>query len=334
MNSENNYLDDLNFQIDNEKENISIKNLINSIPLNNLNNYYDIETSLFKKKCEKLNLKFYWETESLNFQKEIPYPYYKLFLILFKEISLYIEEIERLNKQLREKDKIKLFSIQNNLKENNDKNSTKIDNEIVKKENKQLKLKLNTSINSQSNYINSSILKNSDYINVNINSKNKSNSYNDELKISNKSKKNFSISQSMNNETNSKKIHNELIKQENKEKKLNLNTSINSPNHINSSILKNSEYINVNLNSKKKSNLYNEIKVLDNTKKNFSISHKEFSSLSMNNEMNSDLIERCINQYDDELYNLNELEEILLNQKKLINIKKHFSKKLYLQKYN
>ena len=242
MNSENNYLDDLNFQIDNEKDNISIKNLINSIPLSNLNDYYDIETSLFKKKCENLNLKFYWETESLNFQKEIPHPYYKLFLILFKEISLYIEEIERLNKQLREKDKIKLFSIQNNLKENNDKNSTKIDNEIVKKENKQLKLNLNTSINSQSNYINSSILKNSDYINVNINSKNKSNSYNDELKISNKSKKNFSISQ------------------------------------------------------------------------------------SMNNEMNSDLIERCINQYDDELYNLDELEQILLKQKKLINIKKNFSK--------
>ena len=242
MNSENNYMDDINFQIDNEKDNISIKNLINSIPLSNLNDYYDIETSLFKKKCENLNLKFYWETESLNFQKEIPHPYYKLFLILFKEISLYIEEIERLNKQLREKDKIKLFSIQNNLKENNDKNSTKIDNEIVKKENKQLKLNLNTSINSQSNYINSSILKNSDYINVNINSKNKSNSYNDELKISNKSKKNFSISQ------------------------------------------------------------------------------------SMNNEMNSDLIERCINQYDDELYNLDELEKILLKQKKLINIKKNFSK--------
>ena len=242
MNSENNYMDDINFQIDNEKDNISIKNLINSIPLSNLNDYYDIETSLFKKKCENLNLKFYWETESLNFQKEIPHPYYKLFLILFKEISLYIEEIERLNKQLREKDKIKLFSIQNNLKENNDKNSTKIENEIVKKENKQLKLNLNTSINSQSNYINSSILKNSDYINVNINSKNKSNSYNDELKISNKSKKNFSISQ------------------------------------------------------------------------------------SMNNEMNSDLIERCINQYDDELYNLDELEQILLKQKKLINIKKNFSK--------
>ena len=29
--------------------------------------------------------------------------------------------------------------------------------------------------------------------------------------------------------------------------------------------------------------------------------------------MNSDLIERCINQYDDELYNLQELEDFLMN---------------------
>ena len=248
MNSENNYLDDLNFQIDNENDNISIKSLINSIPLNNLNDYYDIETSLFKKKCENLNLKFYWETESLNFQKEIPHPYSKLFLILFKEISLYIEEIERLNKQLRENDKTKLINIQNKLKDNYDTNSNKIEKETIKQESKQQQLNLNTSINSQSNYNNSSILKNSEYINVNTNSKNKSNFYNDELKIS------------------------------------------------------------------------------DKIKKNFSISHKEFSSQSMNNEMNSDLIERCINQYDDELYNLDELEQILLNQKKLINIKKKFSK--------
>ena len=230
MNSENNYLDDLNFQIDNENDNISIKSLINSIPLNNLNDYYDIETSLFKKKCE------------------IPHPYSKLFLILFKEISLYIEEIERLNKQLRENDKTKLINIQNKLKDNYDTNSNKIEKETIKQESKQQQLNLNTSINSQSNYNNSSILKNSEYINVNTNSKNKSNFYNDELKIS------------------------------------------------------------------------------DKIKKNFSISHKEFSSQSMNNEMNSDLIERCINQYDDELYNLDELEQILLNQKKLINIKKKFSK--------
>ena len=85
--------------------NYPISNFINSINLNNLNDYYDIETSIFKKKCEKLNLKFYYESEALSSQKEIPYPYNKLFIILFKEISLYIEEIERLNKQLRQKNK-------------------------------------------------------------------------------------------------------------------------------------------------------------------------------------------------------------------------------------
>ena len=91
--------------LDNNNSEDSFVELLNSIPLNNLNDYYDIETSAFKKRCDKLNLKFYWETESIANQKEIPYPYNKLFIILFKEISLYIEEIERLNKQLRQKNK-------------------------------------------------------------------------------------------------------------------------------------------------------------------------------------------------------------------------------------
>ena len=96
-----------NNDLDNNNKNSddSFIELLNSIPLNNLNDYYDIETSAFKKRCDKLNLKFYWETESIANQKEIPYPYNKLFIILFKEISLYIEEIERLNKQLRQKNK-------------------------------------------------------------------------------------------------------------------------------------------------------------------------------------------------------------------------------------
>lgn len=94
-----------NNDLDNNNSEDSFVELLNSIPLNNLNDYYDIETSAFKKRCDKLNLKFYWETESLANQKEIPYPYNKLFIILFKEISLYIEEIERLNKQLRQKNK-------------------------------------------------------------------------------------------------------------------------------------------------------------------------------------------------------------------------------------
>jgi hypothetical protein len=73
------------------------------MPFENLNDYYDIESSLFYKRIEKLNLKFYWTSECILNQQDIKYPYNKLFLILFKQISLYIEEIARLNKQLKQK---------------------------------------------------------------------------------------------------------------------------------------------------------------------------------------------------------------------------------------
>ena len=85
--------------------NLNIMNLINEMPFENLNDYYDIETSLFLKRIEKLNLKFYWTSECVLNQQDIKYPYNKLFLILFKEISLYMEEISRLNKQLKQKTK-------------------------------------------------------------------------------------------------------------------------------------------------------------------------------------------------------------------------------------
>ncbi len=52
------------------------------------------------KISKKLNLKFFWTCEILLNEKKLEYLYNKLFLILFKEISLYIDEIERLNKQL------------------------------------------------------------------------------------------------------------------------------------------------------------------------------------------------------------------------------------------
>ena len=58
MSSEKNSFEDMKLLNDFNKENISIKSLLDSIPLNNLNDYYDIETSIFKKKCEKLNLKY------------------------------------------------------------------------------------------------------------------------------------------------------------------------------------------------------------------------------------------------------------------------------------
>ena len=102
---------------DKERENNldELSNIIKEIPLNNLNDYYDIETNFFKKRIEKLNLKFYWIYESeLGGEniKTLLYPYNKLFLILFKEISLYIEEILRLNKQLCLKNKNEKYYIQ------------------------------------------------------------------------------------------------------------------------------------------------------------------------------------------------------------------------------
>ena len=92
---------------DNESENDS-KNLsvfIKDINFNNLNEYYEIKSSIFMKKIQKLNLKFYWISEALLSEKNLEYPYNKLFLILFKEISLYIEEIERLNRLIKLKTK-------------------------------------------------------------------------------------------------------------------------------------------------------------------------------------------------------------------------------------
>ena len=59
------------------------------------------------------------------------------------------------------------------------------------------------------------------------------------------------------------------------------------------------------------------------SKKKMINTNKEVSPhQSLNNELNGDLIERCLNQYDDELYNLKGIEEFLLNQKKILNSKK------------
>ena len=108
----------------NNKSSLNILNFINEMPFENLNDYYDIESSLFLKRIEKLNLKFFWTSESILNQQDIKYPFNKLFLILFKQISLYIEEIARLNKQLKLKNKnekyyqIKIAQMKQKEKEN------------------------------------------------------------------------------------------------------------------------------------------------------------------------------------------------------------------------
>ena len=84
-----------------QNENSPLISLIDSINLTNLNSYYNNDDVLFKKRIDKLNLKFYLETEKCLDTKtfeDIQKSHNKLFLILFKQISLYIEEIERLNK--------------------------------------------------------------------------------------------------------------------------------------------------------------------------------------------------------------------------------------------
>ena len=110
--------------INSKEYNNDILNLINSTSFENLSEYYDIESNLFMKRIEKLNLKFFWTSESILNNQEIQYPYNKLFLILFKQISLYIEEISRLNKQLKLKNKnekymkIKMAKMKEKEKEN------------------------------------------------------------------------------------------------------------------------------------------------------------------------------------------------------------------------
>ena len=88
--------------------NNAICNIIDIINDNHLNTFYDNNTSLngddskFKHNIDQLNLKFYLETEKIL---SSPHPtsneqlehQNKLFLILFKQINLYIKEIERLN---------------------------------------------------------------------------------------------------------------------------------------------------------------------------------------------------------------------------------------------
>ena len=243
--------------------NYPISNFINSINLNNLNDYYDIETSIFKKKCEKLNLKFYYESEALSSQKEIPYPYNKLFIILFKEISLYIEEIERLNKQLRQKNK-------------NEKYYQEKLSEYLLKEKEVM-------LNKQ--------------------------------KLKNAQKTNKIL------EKKELKLRGEIEKLQHK---ININNNINISNSIvNSSFIGGSTTLSTNVNTKnykkKNSNNFRNSHSIDN-KNNYEYK-KGISDGLNNNEMNKELYEKCIKEYDDELNYLNNFQKILEERKKDIEKK-------------
>ena len=82
----------------------TISNLLDNLNKNSLNLFYQNSTSIFKKKIDELNLKFYLETEKYLSNKKKDFNCQNaLFIILFKQISLYIEEIERLNLLIQER---------------------------------------------------------------------------------------------------------------------------------------------------------------------------------------------------------------------------------------
>ena len=87
--------------INKKSVNVSKSTLIAAIDNLNLNKSVSAKNEgreIFKKKIDKLNLKFYIETEKyLNNQNDMDRCQDQLFIILFKQISLYSEEVERLN---------------------------------------------------------------------------------------------------------------------------------------------------------------------------------------------------------------------------------------------
>ena len=96
----------INLLCENDKKEIktqnTICNIIDVINDNNLNLniYYQDNSSNFKHSIDQLNLKFYLETKKILSQKnnlDIKESQNILFLILFKQIKLYIKEIERKN---------------------------------------------------------------------------------------------------------------------------------------------------------------------------------------------------------------------------------------------
>ena len=80
-----------------ENSNEVVGKILDTISKNSLSIFYDSESE-FKSKIDSLNLKFYLETEKYlcNQNKKIK-TQTSLFIILFKQINIYIEEIQRLN---------------------------------------------------------------------------------------------------------------------------------------------------------------------------------------------------------------------------------------------
>ena len=274
---------------------MSIVALLNEMPLNTLGEYYDVETSIFKKRIDKLNLKFYYESEALVHHKEIPKPYNKLFLILFKEINLFTEEIDRLNSIIKDKNKnekyfkekiyeltqkekdriltkqtLKNYQINNKLLEKRLKEKTVIEDKLKTELDKTKHLLQNASNNSNSNNNN----------NTSVNSKNHHGSI-----MSSRTSRSIEMNISFNMQNNTSIKH---MKTTHKK-------------HLNDSI--------GNHNSNINQSMY--------------LTNKIFNHIQQDNN-NNNVIDKCISHYLDEVDALTKIESFLLKQKKEL---KDFSNK-------
>lgn len=312
---------------DDDISKINISNIILNAPLSNLNEFYDLESSLFKKRIEKLNLKFYWETENLNTQKSIPNPYNKLFLILFKEINLYTDEIVRLNNIIKDKVNIektyknKIFEFSQKEKERlltkqmlknyqktnkvlekklneKNKNEEKLKADIKKLKNKQIQKNNSTLLNSISTPNESTISAcNSQVYQSNITIKQSS--------LNNSIKSNIRASHSI----------------ENKYKKKNNFGCLTTPNikngHKNNSIDQKPKNLLKNNNTIQTASFINSstdnIGILTTNKNGEDILYCEDDII---NEFNDDIINSCMNHFDSEMELLNGIEDFLERKKK------------------
>jgi hypothetical protein len=73
------------------------------LTLETLNDLNMLSDPNFKKKLEKLNMKFYLETDKVNIIKqELEKAQDNLFFIMFRQINIYALEIEKLNKKIKD----------------------------------------------------------------------------------------------------------------------------------------------------------------------------------------------------------------------------------------
>ena len=261
--------------LDNAHSSESLSNIIDVISNNNLNLFYQDDSNNFKRNIDNLNLKFYLETEKI-LSSNSPNSN-NLFLILFKQITLYIKEIERLNviilgmkKDEQSEDKMASFM-----------EKRKVDFEMkehiikaLKYSNNTLEKKISNLILSESNLKQENLrlikenmfYKNNNSSNTNINNKNKNKS----ILLNQNDNTRFNIS----NDKNKNKKNVEFEFNHSNFKKNNSKITKNKSNTNNNSISNNNKIIKIN-----KENNYKITKNNENNSKNIIISVKRDENL-------------------------------------------------------